>query len=50
MFLFSLTKPHECYTVEAEAASGGGKAAAGGMLKFYTDDAPGLKARPPIIL
>ncbi|CAH8320086.1 unnamed protein product [Eruca vesicaria subsp. sativa] len=31
-------------------ASGGGGGAAGSMLQFYTDDAPGLKISPNVVL
>ncbi|KAM7280063.1 hypothetical protein ACFE04_007197 [Oxalis oulophora] len=32
------------------AASGGGGGGAGNMLRFYTDDAPGLKISPTVVL
>ncbi|CAH8330348.1 unnamed protein product [Eruca vesicaria subsp. sativa] len=32
------------------ASGGGGGGAAGSMLQFYTDDAPGLKISPNVVL
>lgn len=37
-------------TTSGGGASGGGGAGAGTMLQFYTDDAPGLKISPNVVL
>ncbi|KAL9359785.1 hypothetical protein Peur_047908 [Populus x canadensis] len=37
-------------TVSGGASGGAGAGAAGTMLQFYTDDAPGLKISPNVVL